>query len=470
MANEAKNDISSFAKSVKIIELPSGKDVSDWSGSKTEFEKLIRPKWSSPKFRITLKKIFDLSNHIDRESNFHKLCSQIASQTSLPISTVILVGLSTFSSMSCRRYCVQYEFGGILPIGIYAVAEQPPGAAKSWCINSFQKPFFHFYERIQTEKEKPVLFVTNATPEALENTLNNSMGFFAAVSSEQGLMNSLLGKLYGDTGKSQNNDLLLSGFDGGWFSAHRITRKAYQGYVSGAICCFAQPGTIEALLDAKSGVGIADRFLMISEPHSLGKRDHNRKIYIDDSVNAWYKQACSFISSVIYNPQIKENLAKLKITESGHKLINDYRNKIEPEIADNGKYSHASFRGLVGKINMHILKIAANLSLLNGQSDVISDDIIKSSIGFVNDLLVHAYEICEEKLLIGDNSNESSVLEYFEATNKTAIKRRLIINALRFRKPFSTCSGNKIDFINLTLDKMCKKGVLSYAKNTYTIL
>jgi hypothetical protein len=60
----------------------------------------------------------------------------------LPVNTVFLMGLAVFSSIACRRYVVNYQYGGDMPIGIYAVAEQPSGTGKSWCLTTFQKPFF----------------------------------------------------------------------------------------------------------------------------------------------------------------------------------------------------------------------------------------------------------------------------------------------------------------------------------------
>jgi hypothetical protein len=37
---------------------------------------------------------------------------------------------------------VEYQYGGSLPIGLYVVAEQPSGVAKTRCLNVFQKPFY----------------------------------------------------------------------------------------------------------------------------------------------------------------------------------------------------------------------------------------------------------------------------------------------------------------------------------------
>jgi hypothetical protein len=53
----------------------------------------------------------------------------------------------------------------------------------------------------------------------------------SAVSSEQGLFNTLLGSCYGND-KTSNNDLLLNGFDGGAMSSLRVTRSGYIGAAS----------------------------------------------------------------------------------------------------------------------------------------------------------------------------------------------------------------------------------------------
>ncbi len=70
-----------------------------------------------------------------------KLAIDMANVLHLPESTVFLLGLATFSSIACRKYATQYPDCTKLPLGLYAIAEQPPGTGKSRCLNTFQNPF-----------------------------------------------------------------------------------------------------------------------------------------------------------------------------------------------------------------------------------------------------------------------------------------------------------------------------------------
>ena len=264
----------------------------------------------------------DLLKYVDDNHKLKAISLQIAAEAHLPVNTVFIAGLSVYSSMLARKYVVNYENNYPLPIGIYSVLEQPSGTGKTRCLDTFQRPFYEIQKRLrkqasenlkplidleekgekltdeQTEEKdlllkalknlKEALFVTNSTPEALEKTLNNTLGFFSAISSEQGLFNSLLGNSYKSQGNSNNNDVMLNGFDGGYVNSIRVTRDGFNGKVVGAVCCFAQSGSIENVLNASNGTGVSERFLMLAEPHNLGKRDHTRKIQRDPFIEVNY--------------------------------------------------------------------------------------------------------------------------------------------------------------------------------------
>lgn len=92
-----------------------------------------------------------LLNHIDNAHVLHKLANDVAIEAHLPANTVLIAGLSVFSSIACRKYCVSYESGGTLPIGLYSVLEQPSGTGKSRALKVFQKPFKAIQKRVQTK-------------------------------------------------------------------------------------------------------------------------------------------------------------------------------------------------------------------------------------------------------------------------------------------------------------------------------
>jgi hypothetical protein len=303
------------------------------------------------------------------------------------------------------------------------------------------------------------LFVTNSTPEGLEKTLIESNGFFSAVSSEQGLFNSLLGNSYGNA-RQNNNDLVLNGFDGGEVNSLRAGRAGFNGSVIGAVCCFAQQGSVETILNASNGTGVSERFLMLSEPHNLGIRNHKQVFNKDYWAETSYASQCDKFEDVIEDPLPPEDLIILTVSPEGFDLIKDYRNSIEAYLADGGRYSHISLRGAGCKIDMQIMKLSANLHLSDfDQSTVIADKHVISAIRIANELLEANLRLCQAKGIMGLKAEFTAVINYMTAKHGVKSERELI-NSLRSTQPFKDFSGKKSNLIKDTLAAMTKEGLL----------
>jgi hypothetical protein len=413
-----------------------------------------------------IKNEINIISHIQDSHILKRLSVQIAAETNLPINTVFLIGLSIYSSMTCRSYCVKYENGARLPIGLYAVAEQPPGSSKSWCMSTFQKPFYEISAEIPEIEAgtKPCLFITNSTAEGLEVTLNTSRGFFSAASSEQGLFNALFGASYTSTDRANNNDISLNGFDGGYVNSKRVGRIGYEGQVVGSVSCFAQQGSIESILKASNGTGLSERFLILSEDHNLGKRDHTKKIVHDSNLIEEYKKACLFVSEVIRVPLSLDELSVITISKAGFDMINLYRNKIEPDLLDGGKYSSSALRGAAGKVNMQIMKIAANLHLMaNGGlffKSFIDDCYIESAISIADDLLNANLDLCIDKGIIGFKAEYTAIINYITGRGGEKSEGD-IVNSLKSTQPFKSIEKKRNEAIKRALSEMVDKGLLA---------
>lgn len=431
----------------------------------------------------------DLLKHLDDSHPLKSLSLAMATAMYLPSNTVFLMGLAVFSSIACRRYVVNYQYGGDLPIGLYAVAEQPSGTGKSWCLTTFQKAFFRVHHaKIEVYKAKlnnlraipkdeltdddkltlkellanpiPPLFTTNATPEALEQYINSTNGFFSAVSSEQGLFNSLLGLSYGDNKKANNNDLVLNGYDGGYMNSLRVGREGYDGGVIGAIALFAQEGSIEKVIEASGGTGLSERFLMLAEPHNLGKRDRTRSTAIDKNLlNSYNTVAERLAESALTH--VHDDLSALNISNNGHRLISQYLNSIEPHLANGGKFSHAFLRGAAGKLNIQVMKIAANLHLLDGGmfEPNIDDQHVKAAIGIAHELFEANIGLCYDKGIMGTKAEFTAILRMFETA--TRLTERQIMQSRVTVAPFKTFTGNKSELIRTNLAELVEQRILS---------
>jgi hypothetical protein len=275
----------------------------------------------------------------------------------------------------------------------------------------------------------------------------------------------------------------LNGFDGGKSGTLRITRNTYSGRAYGGIALFAQEGSIQKLLAASNGTGVSERCLLMSEPHLLGKRKHVNKPAIDESVIAEYNKIAGDLGRVSLNKQhhLCLSVTDLTISELGHFKITSYRDDIEEYLDDGKKYaSHISLRGLAGKADMHIMKIAANLHLLDRNSlkdktgntgnlacfdtdiyqTAISDNHVISAIHIFDDLLKAALGLCHDKGITGTKAEYSAVISYLSNKKPNGATAREIINSLRTTHPFENMAGGKSQMIKKTIDEMVNEKLI----------
>ena len=413
---------------------------------------------------------------------------EVAKTTKLPESTVFLVGCSVFSSLAMRRFKVQYSTGGCVPLGLYVVAEQPSGAAKSRAMAMFQHDAIELAEQKAHEIKAEIdaldaagdsaspelarlrerygyvnapLFVQNSTPEGLDMLLEKTHGFFGAAASEKGLLNSLLGGMYKERGAANNNDSVLNGFDAGRSVTLRTSRKPYAGLIVGSLTAFAQAGTIKSVLDADAAAGVAERFLMIAEPHNIGHRDHHVDYYPPNHIMNGYNAALQFLNDVFDDPKQFKNLTALTLSCNAHFEINEYRNRIEPLLKDSGVYSHNTLRGTCSKVNMQIMKIAGCLHVAMMPRNVvlqIPDELVLCAIDVVDYLLQRMVEIADKEGITGRSAEEECILKAFEK-NTTRTLRQLVMTRIHVL-PFSTMSGNKSAAVKAVVQTMMLNGDL----------
>jgi hypothetical protein len=436
----------------------------------------------------------DLLRHIDDGHIIKRLVKSVCAATELPESTVLLNAFGVFSSVATREWKVNYQYYDSVPIGLYVVTEQPSGTSKSRSLGVFQSPFFKERKRLMEETlsnieslgleekeekdkikwiENKTLFVTNTTPEALEQSLNGTGGYFSAVSSEQGLINTLLGLSYGD-GKAPNNDLVLNGFDGGYMNSIRVARSGYNGNVAGGVTLFAQSGSIETLLKQSNGTGLAERFLMLAEKHNLGKRTFLNKAPIDRAAIDIYEQYCGDVISGFF--RVHEPYA-LNLCDFSWRDINEFREEIEPFVADGQKYSHGSLRGAVNKVNIQVMKIASCLQLLtlNNKADftgqlTIDRCHVKSAIEIVRDLTEEHLAMLSDKGLIGQRAEFEVIIRLFERSPTRSLEQIRTSKTIREQEPFKS-SSNISEMIRNTLAELVALKILHTVNGkSYTLI
>ena len=235
------------------------------------------------------------------------------------------------------------------------------------------------------------------------------------------------------------------------------------------MACFAQQGSVETVLNASNGTGLSERFLMLAESHSLGGRDHTKVLIVDLELEVAYASACQFLEQVLEHPRSLNSLEGLRISEEGYLMIAEYRNQIETHLADGGKFAHISLRGAASKIDMQIMKLAANLQLFD-EGGMIKDCYIKSAIGIADDLLEANYRMCQDKGLMGHKAEFTAILGLF-GDNPRSRSERNIIQSKSQTQPFKSFTGNKSKQIRDALHEMVEQGLLTkeYGENGVTM-
>lgn len=415
---------------------------------------------------------------------------QVADSIQISRDSTFMIGLGLTSAVVGSTHSVKTPWDADLPLGLYVTAEQPPAAGKSGVMAAFQKPFRSALRSMNDARNnaldaleaqidaaddpalkgaleeqmqgqaKPVRgWISNATPEALEkDAISPNDGFFMLASDERGLLNSVFGLSYGK-GAPANMDAALKGFDGGAYVSVRATRRGFDGEVHGSIVCFAQPGSIESIMLASGGTGLAERFLWLSDDHNLGKRDH-LKPWIKPDAEQFTRMCEETIKLMPLAPSL-DRLTPLAIPAA---LLGDLRKakqEIEKELGDSGQFGNDAVRGAAGKFDMQVMKVA---SILHVSRNLMQGIAVPPNIGAADFRI--ALTICREllnryrlalisKRIIGFGAEADAVISYLERFPQGKDMEQAK-NSLRSKAAFK---GRGTKQIGATIEKLIALGI-----------
>lgn len=316
-----------------------------------------------------------------------------------PVNTAFLHGLGVISSAMVKNFSYM-RYGKEKPVGLYTVCAQPPSTGKSpandhWSaaiikavsdINDANEPDRmvlqmrlenlernlkkikstgeqkHAAEEIQkvrselAKHQRYIYGVTDSTAEALEEIAAKQDGRFTIVSDEAEGVSVLFGANYGEN--PPNLGLVLKGWDGGYQNTGRIGRQGHNGQLIGSVAVLAQESTVKAILQAGRNTsgsrGVCERFLILSEPNILHLIDYSKKKPLPATINDSYKK---FIRNIV---ETKGQVA-FGLTPEADKYMGDILAGLRPHMADGGKFSTELMRGVIGKAEAQIMKIASVL-------------------------------------------------------------------------------------------------------------
>ena len=374
---------------------------------------------------------------------------EVADSIQISRDSTFMIGMGLTSAVVGAAYCVKTPWDADLPLGLYVTAEQPPAAGKSGVMSAFQKPFRAALRRMNDDRNKaldaleaqidaaedpavegelreqlinkpqPVRgWISNATPEALESeAIKPNDGLFMLASDERGLLNSVFGLLY-SKGSPVNMDAALKGFDGGSYVSVRTTRKGFDGEVHGSIVCFAQPGSIEAIMQASGGTGLAERFLWLSDGHQLGMRNHLRPWTKPNSEP--FTRLCDEVVRLIpYRPAL-EKLTQLSLPTILMDELRKAKQQLEVELGDDGRFGNDAVRGAAGKLDLQVMKVASILHITRHlcEGKPVPPNIgtadFEIALNLCRELLERYRQALVSKRIIGFGAEADAVIEYLE--------------------------------------------------------
>ena len=387
------------------------------------------------------------------------LLSQYAEELSdtiqFPLASIYLFGLGAVASAMIRRFSFEY-WGDSSSVNLYVIAAQPPSTAKSGIDSKLTMPILDAYDAISAQNVKARMSIQidinkatkdlqkpsckenelallekitkleeelrlypiyryaadDSTPEGVEIMAFNQGNMFNIISAESASMHTILGKSYGGKGSKNNNNIFLKGWDDEHVSVIRGGRETSAGRIRGCVAVLAQDAAIEAVLEAgQSGEGISERMLMLRERNMLGDRIHSRsRDSINKNIKNEYAELCSNIVS-------EEKPVNLSFSDKALDSLIDTLNHYEPMIADGGKYSHAMLRGVIGKADKQIRKIASVLHCVNewgaggSRSRTIPQATMKKAIKIFDALKDTYVAAADSKGFMGKKTSEDIMIE-----------------------------------------------------------
>jgi hypothetical protein len=452
----------------------------------------IQPlKYPQPQFDINhflntprLTNYLHLESVIPATHLIHRMASYLHKEFPLPLSTLILVGLGVASGMTARKWNCAYQKRGTKPICLYVVAEQKSGKGKTAALSILQEPLrkaineqvkklkliisiqeenleahlakeaddlskeYKAKFKLKTKQLKKQLDLSNdklqktyallpktlVTPEALEESLNNTNGFFPVAADEQTLIDSLIA----NKGK-KSNGVLLCGRNGEDFYSELRTRKGYNGKITGSFICLSQYGCIDKIMRASNETGLCERFLMISEPELPERFYQGEQPNINDGSQALldeYARKFYFLKELIEKPLEYDELITLKISDDGWHHIKTFENELKNHKLS-GYLSHDMLSVMASKADIQIMSIASNLYLLDVdyfmEGNYIPNNYVHMAIRIFRELIIGVYNYCEAEGIIGNKEQIEAIMNCFLDKNHNRYNHCLTLNQIKHK-------------------------------------
>jgi Protein of unknown function (DUF3987) len=411
------------------------------------------------------------------ESPLVDMCKAVAAEVQFPLQTTYIHALGVIASLSVRHFKVAYWNSGTIPVNLYVVTSQPPSTGKSGVNNALTEHARIVISekneknrasrdalRSKIEKKKKELDkaesdgdaeqiykelmrleehlkIVNAyryglndvTAEKAEDICASQGGVFTIVSAESFGIKTVLGDVYKNPNSTPNQNLFLSAWDGEYISSARITREGYEGYAACSIAVLAQDGTFDSILNSagKDSCGVSERFLLGREPTLIGKRKSSDRVPVPYEIKKAYHDLVDNI--------LEQGPITLTMSSAALRQISMVKDFYDDESADGKRYANDIMRGIVGKADKQIHKIASVLHIVNNwkkggeKKTEIGGDTVFKAFNIFKDCTKIYEAIADNRGITGKNTNRNLVIERVKkiANDQKGIKLKIKLATLR---------------------------------------
>ena len=452
-----------------------------------------------------------------------KYAAEVSSKLQFPHDTCFLFALGAVASAMTRQFHYrlnkQDEYTRA-PVNLYVVTAQPAGTAKSGVFRNFVSPIQLAYSKInekqrkerakllakmellkadvkkaKNEDEKNALLneiaetdnallhtpvyvyaLDDATAEGLRDVASRQMGFFNMVSEESDLVKVLMGTVYGDGKRKNNNSMFLKAWDGDIISVARSGQDVITTNVKATLAVIAQDEAIRVILEAGlSGQGVNERVLVHREKDMLDTIDYRKRSgsVISPALRAEYQ----LMISGLVEADPERDICDFYISENGREALTLYMEHMQMKSRVESIYKDPAIMGVVSKGEKQIMKIASVLhgSYIyqkgNARSAEIPEITIRRAIGLFDQLISGYVRSAENQGYAGTSPRIERVRRYIEKClqqRKYRISISAITDAVRRDDVFSRCvSVSEILKTEVLLEMEIQNMVVVSGKNVF---
>lgn len=436
------------------------------------------------------------SEDIWKPTILEKYCKEVSDKLQFPHDTAYLFALGAVASAMTRQFYYKmnkHDEYTKAPVNLYVVTAQPAGTAKSGIFRNFVAPIQMAYKEInekqrkvrsryiaklellkkdvkqaKNEDEKNQMFseiaeleesilntpvytyaVDDATAEGLRDMAARQLGFFNMVSEEADLVKILMGTVYGDSGRKQNNSMFLKAWDGDIVSVVRAGQDVMTTNVKATLAVIAQDEAIRAIMQGgMSGQGVNERVLLHREKDMLDSVNHRQRM--NSTINSTMRAEYQFMISSLVHADPDKDICNFYLSDAANEALIIYMEHMQMKGRHNKIYRDPAIMGVVSKGQKQICKIS---SVLHGcqiyskggiKTAEIPEATVRRAIGLF-DMLIGAYvKQAESNGFAGDRPRIDRVKEYI---NKQVAQRRWVCtieqirDSVKTHESFSRCDS-----------------------------